>query len=529
MLEVVRRGTISDPPVLPGTGGAGVMVEPIARQEVAGPMTEIPTRDALGDLLVGWLPRQRWFPGRGALAGGLEIISDETLLDGEPQLRHLIVEAGQARGPAWFQVLIGCRRQLPPAVAADAVIGQLPGLVCYDALHDPELAAVLLRGIADQRSDGPLQFVRETPVPETPAHLAGLGDSRMLTAEQSNTSLVFGEAAILKVLRRLFPGANPDLEVADALARLGSTRVATPFGWIETRIDDQPVLLAVLSEFLAGASDGWAVATDSVGRLYAREAAYGQEYLTVPVSTGRPATSPVIAGPDDNADVPSGDASTSGNAGTLPFAALARQLGEATAQMHADMATAFGRRDMTRAELTALSGALTAKLEDAVTIVPELGDHADRIAAAYDAVARMDTPVTVQRIHGDYHLGQVLYSSHGWVALDFEGEPAAPLAERRALAPALRDVAGMLRSFDYAARHQLVGHPAADALAPTASAWTAECQREFCAGYSAGGGADPDTTLLRALMLEKAVYEVIYEYRHRPGWLSIPLDYVAVS
>jgi maltokinase len=484
-------------------------------------MTEIPTRDALGDLLVSWLPRQRWFPGRGALAGGLEILSDVTLLDAEPQLRHLVVEASQAGGPARFQVLLGCRSQLPAGVAPDAVMGQLPGMVCYDALHDPELAAVLLRGIAEQRSDGPLQFVRELAGTRAAGvDLRELDDSRLLTAEQSNTSLVFGDAAILKVLRRLFPGANPDLEVADALTRLGSARVAAPFGWIETRIDDEPVLLAVLSEFLAGASDGWAMATESLGRLYAREAAYGQEYLTVPVNTGPVSTSPAAPTPLDDGDSP---------AGNVPFAAQARQLGEATAQMHADMATAFGSRDMTHAELIALSGALNAKLEDAIAIVPDLADHADRIAAAYDEVARIGSPVTLQRIHGDYHLGQVLYSSHGWVALDFEGEPAAPLAERRALAPAVRDVAGMLRSFDYAARHQLVGHPAAGSLAATAGAWVAECQREFRAGYSAGGGADPDTTLLRALMLEKAVYEVIYEYRHRPGWLSIPLDYVAVS
>jgi maltokinase len=215
----------------------------------------------------------------------------------------------------------------------------------------------------------------------------------------------------------------------------------------------------------------------------------------------------------------------------MPFAAEARALGLATAQMHADMARAFGDRDMTAAELTALARTLAAKLDDAVALVPALAEHADRIRSAYDELGGIAAPVPVQRIHGDYHLGQVLYGAHGWVALDFEGEPAAPLAERRALAPALRDVAGMLRSFDYAARHQLVGHPEREGLAATASAWAASCQDAFRAGYSAGGGADPSdqATLLRALTLEKAVYEVIYEFRHRPGWLSIPLDYVAAA
>jgi maltokinase len=174
---------------------------------------------------------------------------------------------------------------------------------------------------------------------------------------------------------------------------------------------------------------------------------------------------------------------------------------------------------------------MNAKLTDAIAVVPELGPHESRIRLAYNAVADLTGPVQVQRIHGDYHLGQVMRSKHGWVALDFEGEPALPLSQRRALAPALKDVAGMLRSFDYAARHQLVGHPEREERAGAASTWVAQCQEAFCAGYAAGGGADPSdqAALLRALTLEKAVYEVIYEYRHRPGWLSIPLDYVAAA
>jgi maltokinase len=474
-------------------------------------VTETLTGHALSDMLASWLPRQRWFPGSGSSAGELEIISDEVLLDGDPQLRHLIVEAGQVGMQARFQVLLGCRSQLPPTVTGAAVIGQVAGKTWYDALHDPDLAMVLLRGIARERTAGPLRFVREPSAP-----LREWQSSRLLTAEQSNTSLVYGEAAILKVLRRLFPGANPDLEVADALARLGSDRVAAPFGWIETQIGGEPVLLGVLSEFLAHASDGWKLATQTLGRLYARQGAYGQEYLTAPV----PATD---AGPAADLDGP--------GAGGLPFAAEARQLGTATAQMHVDMATAFGSRAMAPDELAALAATLTAKLEHATSVVPALAAHAGRIRAAYDEVARIRQPVLVQRIHGDYHLGQVMLSTHGWVALDFEGEPAAPLAERRALAPPLRDVAGMLRSFDYAARHQLVGHPERRSLTATATAWVTGCEQEFCAGYAAGGGADPNdqAALLRALTLEKAVYEVIYEYRHRPDWLSIPLGYVAAA
>ena len=167
---------------------------------------------------------------------------------------------------------------------------------------------MLLTGLRTQRNVGPLRFVREPDGPE----FAAFGRARVLGAEQSNTSLVFGDAAILKVLRRLFPGPNPDLEVADALARLGSTRVAAPYGWIETDLDGEPVLLAVLSEFLAGAREGWTLALEHLERLYSA------------------------------AD------------GKLPFSEEARQLGRATAEsLHADMARAFGHRDMTEDELAA--------------------------------------------------------------------------------------------------------------------------------------------------------------------------------
>ncbi|MGB6455579.1 MAG: aminoglycoside phosphotransferase, partial [Streptosporangiaceae bacterium] len=438
---------------------------------------------ALLEMLAGWMPRQRWFPGRDDRPAELALISDIALQAGYPALRHLIVEASLRSGRARFQVLVGYRPDLPSALQ-DALIGSIGGVACYDALHDPELADVLLHGISEQRLAGQLRFVREAGQPSL---VRGSQTGRVLGAEQSNTSVVFGDHAILKMLRRLFPGANPDLEIADALARLGSKQVAAPYGWIETDLDGEPVLLGVLSQFLAGASDGWTLALDSLHEL--------------------------------------------ADARTTPFAAEARLLGQVTAELHADLAQAFGRQELTATGQAGLASAMQARLSDAVDVVPDLAAHEARIRAAYEAVGRLPGPVTVQRIHGDYHLGQVLRAPHGWVALDFEGEPAVPLTVRRGLAPALRDVAGMLRSFDYAAQHELVGEAADGPLAAQASGWVSQCHDAFCAGYAAGGGADPagHRTLLRALTLEKAVYEVVYEYRHRPSWLAIPLSFVAAA
>jgi maltokinase len=446
---------------------------------------------AIEDALAPWLGNQRWFAGKGQGLRDLAIVSDNKLAAGDPELRHLIIAVSHGASVDYYQILVGLRRKLPERLEYARIgpigDGLAGGRIAYDALHDADLTKPILAAIAADASVGTLRMHKiEGAVFET-----GL-DSLVLTSEQSNTSLVFGEESILKVFRRLSPGPNPDLEVTTALHRLGSSQVAEPLGWIETRLEGVPTHLAILSRYLRLASDGWSLAATSVRDLYA--------------STDMRA-----------ADV-GGD-----------FAGESRRLGIATAQIHADLAAAFGTDELATAAVSELTERMFRKLDLASAAVPELAKHADMIGDAYAEFAKLKGPFPVQRVHGDYHLGQVLRTETGWVVLDFEGEPATPLAQRRARSSALRDVAGMLRSFDYAARHQLIGHPDQAARGDLARDWVRRNTGAFCAGYAEAGGLDPaaNRVLLRALQLDKAVYEVLYEARHRPSWLSIPLDSLA--
>jgi len=217
------------------------------------------------------------------------------------------------------------------------------------------------------------------------------------------------------------------------------------------------------------------------------------------------------------------------------FEGEAERLGAASAQVHRDLADAFGQSELEPEAIRELAEQMYRRLDQAAAEVPGLAACAGKAGDAYSDLAKLIEPVPAQRVHGDYHLGQVLRTQAGWVVLDFEGEPASPLAQRRARSTPLRDVAGMLRSFDYAARHQLVSRPDAapsglsSSLAPKAADWVRRNSDAFCAGYAAAGGLDPaeNPVLLRAMLLDKAVYEVIYEARHRPTWVPIPLESIA--
>ncbi|MGI5480537.1 maltokinase N-terminal cap-like domain-containing protein [Streptomyces lavendofoliae] len=431
---------------------------------------------SLVPLLHEWLPRQRWFAGKGRPVTGFALVSVTELLPLDspgPGLLHLLVRVQQP-GPDTapqsdcYQLLLGVRTSLPPQLAP-ALIGRvtdgpLAGRTIYEGLNDPRLAALLLERLRTPGPLGPLRFSRTVAIPDnlTP---------RVLDAEQSNSSLVYGDAYILKVFRRVYPGANPDLELPLALARAGCARVPAPVAWYETAGGrPEASTLGVLQPYLRGSRDGWRLALDALG-----------------------------AGRD--------------------FTTEARALGRATAEVHTALADALPTVALGRPQTENLVHGMNRRLDAAAQAVPTLTPYVPGLRAAFEAVAGVRSGSGLwraQRVHGDLHLGQTLRTRDGdWSMIDFEGEPAKPLAERRRPQPPVRDVAGMLRSFDYAARSHRPWNPD----------WAERCRDAYCAGYAEASGTDPrdEPALLRAYETDKAVYEVLYEARHRPDWLPVPM------
>ncbi|ORT54801.1 aminoglycoside phosphotransferase [Frankia sp. KB5] len=438
----------------------------------------------LTGLLREWLPRQRWFAGKGRSGGGLRIRHDVMVF--EP-LRLLVVDVDYDHGPSDHY-------QVPVVIRSDApfghegfLIGESAGGLVYDGLHDPDGSSALLSFLRRSTHRDGLVAEALEPLDILPAHAVG--------AEQSNTSIVYGDAYILKVFRRLWPGVNPDLEVTRALAEAGSTHVARPVAWYSGRVDGTSTTFGFLQEYLRSGTEGWRLALASVRDLYAEA--------------------------DLHADEVGGD-----------FAAEAERLGTATAEVHADLARTLPTRPATADALRSLVTYLHGRLDAAVEAVAELRPFEAAIRKSYDEVtgasAQAVHPRPFQRLHGDLHLGQVLRVDSGWVLFDFEGEPVRPVADRVGLESPLRDVAGMLRSFDYAARSMLLERGDEPSLAYRAQEWADRNREAFCRGYGAAAGRDPraDAVVLRAFELDKAVYEILYEARHRPGWIGIPLSSV---
>jgi maltokinase len=453
--------------------------------------------DRLVTELPAWLPARRWFAGKDRPITAVRNLVTTVLLPDDPMLLHVVVEVEQPDRAERYQLLVGSRTNLPEDLGS-SWIGTFDGLPCYEATGDAELTGHLLDMIIGELRTGPIVFEREPNV-ELEAGLR----ARPIMSEQSNTSLVYGNQYILKLFRKLSPGLNPDLRLHRALCEVGCQHIARPLGAItmtaEPGSDDEPTTLGMLQQFLPDAVDGWAMATTSVRDL--------------------------MADVDLPADQAGGD-----------FASEAHRLGQAVATVHADLQRALGHQEVDADEFDRTVRGMLTRLDEVTAMVPELAEYDTALRAAFERVRETKGPIFMQLIHGDLHLGQVLRTVTGWLLIDFEGEPAAPVAERAMLRSPLRDVAGMLRSFDYAAYQMLIGQPEDVRLAERAFDWARRNRAAFCDGYaeaateSIGGSiGDPraHADLLRAFELDKAVYEVAYEHANRPDWSTVPLSSIA--
>ncbi|SSC24852.1 Protein kinase-like [Klenkia terrae] len=443
---------------------------------------------ALTDLLADWMPGQRWFAGKGRTWAS--VTEDGFFLDqGTPALSVHRVHVTYTDDVSETYLVPLSWRSSQDDDLAHAYVGAVGDNHAYDGMRDREATVPWLTHLVAASTVGPLHF-HPAGVAYIPEGVPG----DLISGEQSNTSLIYGETAIMKLFRRLEPGLNPDVEVHDALRTTENPHIAPLLGHVQIEgatEGEEPATVAFLQAFVPNASDGWRLATSSVRDLYAEA--------------------------DLHADEVGGD-----------FAGEAERLGEATAAVHRDLARVLPTADVGTDWYGELASQLTARLDAATAIVPELAEHAEGLRTLYAAVADLTDPVTAQRVHGDLHLGQVLRTTTGWIVLDFEGEPARSLAARRELDSPLRDVAGMLRSFDYAARHMLVEQPGDPQRAYRAQEWAERNRSSFCAGYAAASGTDPaGSPLLRAFEADKAVYECVYEARNRPHWLMIPLTSLA--
>ena len=445
---------------------------------------ELLNADGVVEPLRQFLPRQRWYSGSEA-PSSVTVVEQTVLEDGSPALVDLLVDADGAR----YQVTLGLRPSLerPEFLRGhdEAVLGEIPGvdgmLLGYEGTLDPVLALVLL----DVVSGGKEAADRARPI----------------GGEQSNSSLVYDDRVIVKVFRRLHPGRNLDVEMTEALADAGFTHVARPLATMSRRLDGQEYDLVVVQPFLIGGVDGWALALTSLRDLF---------------GVGDTQPVPIIT---DDMPPPTVDPAEAGG----DFSAEARRLGTITAEMHRGLVDAFGEEPGNGQEW---ADVIEAQLEGIVH--PDFDRR--KALRIVDALRRLGDVGPAIRIHGDYHLGQVLRTDSGWYVLDFEGEPERPPEERRRRFSPLRDVAGMVRSLHYASEVALFERERDRDCVDLAGAWEERNRKSYLEGYvrtatKAGLLPDPAATeiVLDAFELEKAVYELKYERAHRPDWEKIPL------
>jgi maltose alpha-D-glucosyltransferase/alpha-amylase len=487
-------------------------------------------RELEREILPAWLPLRRWFAAKGETpreiriaahatlphTGGYVALAEAEAMLGTHQARFFIPLAAVAEdtpSPLPAQLALSRLRQVRR-------VGYLTDAFASEALV-PAVLACLREGARLATGEGEIRFLATDRLASL--DLPAEAETRRLSAEQSNSTLIHGEAVVLKLLRRLAPGVHPEAEMTRFLTEAGYEGAPALLGEV-VRIapDGTPCTLMLLQSFVRNQGDGWQWTLDWLRRAV-DEAALSD-------------------------DVPA-DAF----AGYLPIAeAIGRRLGELHAVLARpgddpdfapepagpDDAAAWGADTLAQLDgaLAALAGA--AVPEAAQPFVADLRAAAKRLRRAVPRLAKKAAGALKTRHHGDFHLGQVLIAHGDAVIVDFEGEPARPLAERRAKASALRDVAGLLRSFDYAAAVATTPEMTAAALAAAAerraaliATWRETASRTFLDAYRTALAAAPqrivaraaEATLLDLFLVQKAAYEVRYEAANRPEWLPVPL------
>jgi maltokinase len=438
-----------------------------------------------------WVQQQRWYASKARSITGIDIVESITLRE-EPLLLLALVQTRFATGThELYQLPLAIA--LPGEVAGGHEIAHTDDWAVFDALAEPEQAHELLRRIAAadeiESDEGRFSF---RPYEGSPS-LTETTNVRLMGVEQSNSSVVFDDLTVLKVFRKLEPGVNPELEVLRFLTYRGFPNIAALHGWYDYEGQAFAATLGVAQAFLPDAVDGWDLALGEI--------------------TSAPDT----------------------------FLERLGSLGTVTAQLHNTLASdagdpAFAPEEPSQEALSLLTATVDEDIERIFLRLPADDQRLEPIAGRGQDVrerlaARAQIGVTgrVIRTHGDYHLGQTLQTPRGWVIIDFEGEPARPLTERRQKRSPLRDVAGMLRSFAYvsSAVEILRGQPAPDDFEQRA-------RETFLTHYFASvdatlmpAGEAAITNLLSIYELEKAIYELRYELNHRPDWVSIPVAGIA--
>jgi len=516
---------------------------------------EGPSAGALERELCEYLPRQRWFGGKSRRILGTAIVDWAGLPETHSVLAVVEVHYQDSGSERYLMPLAASygadagaiRSSAPNAILCPVVSANGNGTI-HDGILNDRTCAELLRSIADRRQiptrHGTLRGVPSGMFPELRGPASVDLPARRLSAEQSNSSILYGDRLMMKVFRKIEPGPNPDCEIGRYLTEATDFRRIPPFGGaIEyEREGTGTTTLAMLQGLVENEGDGWRWFQEELAR-------YLEQHAPVPFPSEeiQPGSLPFGSTEPQNSEFAREHVGISVDSAAL--------LGRRTAEMHLALATAtedpaFSPEPMSAADFADLAGNLRLhairvldRLKENLALLPDdfleqgglLLSRRRDLMNAFQALAAIEIGGLKTRIHGDYHLGQVLLVKQDFVILDFEGEPARSLAERRAKQSPLKDVAGMLRSFSYAAHaatnNYQSRHPDhADRLAQWTRLWESSTMNEYLRSYrtTAGSAAflppHPDgfTALLSAYLLDKALYELHYELNHRPTWVKIP-------